>query len=253
MDKTVAKGVVFGLLALVLTSVVQAREPLTLRIAGYDYPPLYYLNESEQIEGEFFDVLNEMCRWQKINCTFLAGSAARSYKQLEDGTIDLLLTGKIPRFKACCDVIDWSYSWTGGIYSREKLSHKIDSSLLIGRSLVVPLGLELPFLVFNELKGLESSQQTRVIEARSARLTLKMFGKGRGDFVWSSNETAALLRAYSDNIDTRYYFYPLKTIPVVAWVKRSNPHYQTIIQGFNQAFTELTATKVIGDNGLLAR
>ena len=80
-----------------------------------------------------------------------------------------------------------------------------------------------------------------------------MFGKGRGDFVWSSNETAALLRAYSDNIDTRYYFYPLKTIPVVAWVKRSNPHYQTIIQGFNQAFTELTATKVIGDNGLLAR
>lgn len=244
---------VHGLLVFVLTSVVQASEPLVLRIAGYDYPPLYSLNESEKIEGDFFNVLNEMCHRQKINCIFLAGSAARSYKQLEDGRIDLLLTGKIPRFKACCDVINWSYSWTGGIYSREKLPQKIDSSLLIGRSLVVPLGLELPFLVFSDLKSLEGRQQTRVIEASSARLTLKMFGKGRGDFVWSSSETAPLLREYSDNINARYYFYPLKTIPVVAWVKRSNPHYQTIIQGFNRAYSELITAKVIGDDGLLAR
>ncbi|WP_250655301.1 transporter substrate-binding domain-containing protein [Alkalimarinus coralli] len=226
---------------------------MSVKIAGYDYPPLYYLNESEQVEGDFFDVLNEMCRRQRFKCTFVADSAARSYKQLEDGAIDLLLTGKIPRFEACCDVIDWSYLWTGGIYSREQLTQNVDTSLLIGRSLVVPLGLELPYIVFKDLRTLESQSKAIVIEARTAKLTLKMFGKGRGDFVWSSKETEPLLKSYSASQDARYYFYPLKTIPVVVWIKRSNPHYQRILEGFNQAYAELMSLKRLGTNGLLLK
>ncbi|UZE96734.1 transporter substrate-binding domain-containing protein [Alkalimarinus alittae] len=241
------------LLMSVISLDLWAAESLTLKIAGYDYPPLYHLNERDQVEGEFVDVFKKMCQQQGISCKFTAISAARTYKQLEDGDIDILLTGKIPRFNECCIVSDWSYQWVGGIYSREKIETEIDSSLLKGRSLVIPLGFELPHLVFKDLKELESNHATRVIEARTARLTLKMFGKGRGDFLWSSSETGPLLREYSDNKESPYYFYPLKTIPVVAWINRTNPHYETILNGFNRSYANLKASKVIADDGLMAR
>lgn len=231
----------------------QADEQTVLKIAGYDYPPLYYLNESEQVAGELFNVLSQMCRKQRVTCHFFAESAARSYRQLEDGSIDMLLTGKIPRFDACCEAIDWAYTWTGGIYSREKLTQKIDSSLLDGHSLVIPLGLELPYLVFNQLKSLERSNKARVIEARTARLTLKMFAKGRGDFVWSSSETGGLLQEYSEDKEAPYFFYPLKVIPIVGWVNHTNPRYKRIMEGFNRAYAELIESKAIADDGLLKK
>lgn len=236
---------------LLLDVAAAAAESVTLKIAGYDYPPLYYLNDREQVEGLFVDVFKKMCDQQKVNCKFSAISAARTYKQLEDGDIDILITGKIPRFEKCCVVSDWSYSWVGGIYSREKISAPIDSTLLLGRSLVIPLGFELPYLVFKDLKNLEDAHRVRVIEARTARLTLKMFGKGRGDFVWSSSETEPLLRAYSDKKNTHYHFYPLKMIPVVAWINRTNPQYESIVQGFNRANAELLKSEVIATDGLL--
>nr|WP_285903238.1 transporter substrate-binding domain-containing protein [Alkalimarinus sediminis] len=230
-----------------------ASQSLTLKIAGYDYPPLYYLNDVDEIEGELVDVFRRMCEQQRVGCKFSAISAARTYKQLEDGHIDILITGKIPRFNECCVVSDWSYSWVGGIYSREQVSTPIDSLLLKGRSLVIPLGFELPYLVFKDLKSLEQANSVRVIEARTARLTLKMFGKGRGDFVWSSSETEPLLREYSDNKNTPYFFYPLKTIPVVAWINRTNPNYESIVNGFNRAYAELVEANVITSNGLVAQ
>ena len=239
------------LLTLILSFQAHSAEKLKLTIAGYDYPPLYYLNDSEQVEGVFFDVIKKICAHQGFDCQFTASSAARSYKQLEDQSIDILLTGKIPRFNNCCKPADWSYQWTGGIYSRFELPTPIDSSLLIGKSLVLPLGLELPFFVFKELKAQEASNQTRIIDARTARLTLKMFGKGRGDFMWSSIETKPLLRDYSDDKTTTYYFYPLKTLPVVAWVNASNPNYNRIIDGFNSAYTDLKALHKISRDGLL--
>ena len=237
--------------ALILTDQVHADERLSLKIAGYDYPPLYYVNKSKQIEGVFFNVIKKMCDLQNFDCQFIASSAARSYKQLEDQSIDILITGKIARFNDCCKTTDWSYPWTGGIYSRNELSKPVGSSLLLDKSLVIPLGLELPFFVFKELKAQQESNITSVINARTARLTLKMFGKGRGDFIWSSIETEALLREYSDDKAATYYFYPLITIPVVAWVNVSNPEYDKIVNGFNNAYIELKALKKVAHNGLL--
>lgn len=252
MSKTVVGRLFVSFCFTLLLSLdISAAESVTLKIAGYDYPPLYYLNDLEQVEGKLVDVIQKMCEQQNINCKFSAISAARTYKQLEDGDIDILITGKIPRFKECCIVSDWSYSWVGGIYSREKIPTAIDSSLFKGRSLVIPLGFELPYLVFKDLKRLEEASSARVIEARTARLTLKMFGKGRGDFVWSSSETEPLLREYSDQKDTPYYFYPLKMIPVVAWINRTNAHHERILQGFNRAYAELKDSKVITADGLL--
>lgn len=238
---------------LALSFSATADAPLPLKIRGYDYPPLFFVNEHQQIDGKLVDVFKAICRLQNFDCEFSAISAARTYLQFEEGGVDILLTGKIPRFSACCTVSDWSYKSVGGIYSTEVLSPKFDSSILKNKTLIIPLGFELPYLAFKDLKTLEEQKQTRVIQARTARLTLKMFGKGRGDFVWSSPETASLLREYSDDKETPYYFYPLKTVPVVAWVNRNNPHYDRIIHGLNQAYAELTASNQIAPDGLLAQ
>lgn len=245
-----------------LAEVPVSTPPVT--IAGYDYPPLFHRDtrrsedagtrtggDDVPITGLLADVFRQLCHEQGLDCRLQAPSAARAYQQLEDGQIDILITGRIDRFKACCDTLDWTYFWEGGLYTRTPLDAPPTVETFRHRSLLIPLGLELPYKIFPGLADLGQQGLTDITTPATADQTLRMFAIGRGDFLWSSRETEALLRQHTPDPAPLYHFTPMTRIPIVGWVHRDNPRHDRLLERFNQALSRLRERGDIAPSGLL--
>lgn len=219
----------------------------TIRLAAYEYPPLYHTSIGGEFSGTIGETIKKMSEVGGSTLQTTMFPLARSYELVNKGLLDATLSGVHPKFDQCCKASQWSYPWSAGLFAKSSQT-KIPTTEeeMIGHSVIIVKGWRSPYRFMPNLDKLIAEKKIKVFYPLSNFSAIKMLENGRADFLWGAVDFLWYLRKM-DLIKNFSYHERLK-IPIVMWVNKSKP---SVLDSLDSGYKILKQQKMLDEQNLL--
>lgn len=216
-------------------------------LATLSYPPLLHATPDGSYSGTVGETLKMMCDIANITCHVDIVPFKRAYIELENGSINGILTLKFDSFKDCCVSSNWFTPWKAGFFSSlptEDIPKTPDD--VRGRSLILVNGMRSPTLFLPDLESWEKEGVIHLYRTPTIATAAKMLSSDRADLLWGSEE----FNWYFDRLGTRvrWHFTPVVSEPIVIWLKKNKA---AVMQKLDLAYQQMQDKNMLNEAGLL--
>ncbi len=223
-------------------------ESNTIKLALYEYPPLYHTSYQGEFSGTLGETIKQICTSAGLDCQTQMYPIARAYKLTTTGQADATLSAIHPRFDQCCTASDWSYPWSAGFFTLKDNQQTPPHSEqeLTGQSMVIVRGWRSQYRFMPNFDQLVAEKKIQVFYANSNYSAIQMLNHGRADLLWGSVDFLWYINKLKLN-DKILYSERLQ-IPIVLWV---NKQAASALERFNNAFKEIQLSGQLDEQNLL--
>jgi hypothetical protein len=226
---------------------IEDGEVLSLNIAHFHIPPLMHTAIDGSFSGTMGETVKILCKEAKLNCFFENKPLKRSYRALERGDLDALITIDAGQFNDCCVASKWFSPWAAGIFSFSPFRNVPEKEEdMYGRKIILVHGMQSPYLFMPNLDKLSRQGKIDVAKAQDIKTAVGMFEKKRAPYLWGSDD----FNWYFYRMDTgqERVFTEIVTKPVVIWVQKSKIK---ALKRLNKAFDNLHRQRLLNNKHLL--
>lgn len=219
----------------------------TVRVAIYDYPPLYHRSETGKLTGSIGQTFLRLCEVAKLTCQVTFYPLSRAYEEVLTNKSHVTFSSIHPRFDDCCTQTKWEYPWNAGLFTPIGLDNPPQSEEdLIGKRLIMVNGWRSPYRFIPNLDRLEKDNQLTIFRANDIDTALRMLDRGRANILWGSVDFSWHINRL--DLYNRFQYHPRVTLPITIWINKSRPH---VIDALNKAYQQLLQNNELTETNLL--
>lgn len=220
------KSLILFLLGIICTSPPSFAQNNDIKLATFEYPPLFHSTKNGKFSGTIGETVAYMCEQSQITCHIEALPYKRAYQKLFNNQVDGLITIDVNTFQDCCLSSDWHTPWIAGFFSEKPLD-EIPSApdQVLGKTLISVAGMKSPYEFMPDLTQWAKDKKVGLFSANNIFTATRMFINNRADLLWGSEEfTWYFEKQHAQN---RFNFRPLLSYATVIWVRKDRPDILT--------------------------